>query len=165
MSRREKMGYLPFSVRAMRVWRARQGLAAMELAITAPAVVLLISGVISVGSVMWARMQVGNAARAGAVYVAKNGLSNQAGFNGAISGATQLGTAIAATSVPAPFCGCPDVSQGVVAATCGSQCPTGVTTGRYVTVQTRTVYTPPVPIPGMGSSVTLNGTATVRVDN
>ena len=149
----------------MRAWRARQGLAAMEFAMTVPVLVLLLWGVISLGAVMSAKMQVGNAARAGAVYVAKNGLSNQAGFNGAISGATQLGTAIAATSVPSSFCGCPDVSQGVVAATCGSQCPSGVTTGRYVTVQTRTTYTPPVPIPGVGSSVTLNGTATVRVDN
>src|SRR5215210_9410814 len=43
---------------AMRAWRARQGLAAMEFAMTVPVLVILLSGVISLGAVMWAKMQV-----------------------------------------------------------------------------------------------------------
>lgn len=157
------MGRLPLLNGAMRAWRAKDGVAALEFAVVAPVLLLFVAEAFSLGSLVWAKMQVENAARAGAIYASTRSV-NATSIDGVVAGATRLGAAIKATPVATESCGCPDESQGVVAAACGSTCAGGANAGQYVTVFTQTTYSVPFPLPGLGTQVTLTGTSTTRTN-
>ena len=49
------------------------------------------------------------------------------------------------------------------AAACGSTCSDGQTAGTYVTVAAQVTYTPLLPYPTMGNSITLSAQTTARI--
>ena len=85
---------------AKRAWRAREGVAAVEFAVVSTFSLLLLAGTVSLGSLLWAKMQVGNAARAGAAFVQKYGLDNTTDLQDVVANATRLGAKVTATPAP-----------------------------------------------------------------
>jgi Flp pilus assembly protein TadG len=138
---------------------ARDGNAALEFSIAAPVLAAVFVPLIDIGMAVYQKMQVQDAAQAGAQYAMAHGWDSSA-----IQSAVTAATALSVTVSPSPSrtCGCPDGSS-VSAATCGSTCPDGQTAGIYVTVGAQATYTPLLPYPTMGTSVTLSATSTARI--
>ena len=74
----------------------------MEFALLAPVLILMFTGAVSLGLASWTKMQVGNAARAGAVYAVNHGY-NQANIQAAAQNATALSTKVIVSSNTAPL--------------------------------------------------------------
>lgn len=135
------------------------GASAAEFVLVLPLLVLLISGTIDFGGLMYKKLQVGSAAQAGASYALTKGF-DAAGISSAIAGGTTL-TVNAAT--PTQTCGCPNVSSGITSATCGATCPAGGTAGKYVTISVSTTHDMLFSWPGLADPVNLSSTAKVRI--
>ena len=138
---------------------AREGNAAVEFSIAAPVLAIVFVPLIDIGMAVYQQMQVQDAAQAGTQYAMAHGW-NSSSIQSAITSAT--GLSVSASPSPSKSCGCPDGSA-VSAATCGSNCPDGQPAGTYVTVSAQATYTPLLPYPVMGTSVTLAATATARI--
>jgi Flp pilus assembly protein TadG len=138
---------------------AREGNAVVEFSIAAPVLAVIFVPLIDIGMAVYQKMQVQDAAQAGAQYAMAHGW-NSSSIQTAVTSAT--GLSVSASPAPSKSCGCPDGSS-VSAATCGSTCSDGQTAGTYVTVGAQVTYTPLIPYPGMGSSVTLSAQTTARI--
>jgi len=149
-----------FISRMAALLRAREGNAAMEFGLVAPVLGAVLVPVIDLGIGFYQRMQVQDAAQAGAQYAMTHGWNSTA-IRNAVTGATTL-SALNASPAPALSCGCPGEAS-VVSASCGSVCADGQPAGTYVTVSAQAVYTTLVPYPAIGSSVTLSATSTARI--
>ena len=151
------------SCRSASWWRTllrhRGGNAAIELALIAPALILLAVGTADYGFAVYDQMEVQNAAQAGAEYARKHGFSTS-GITSAVTAATPL--AVNATPAPAQSCGCPS-GTSIMPAACGTNCASGLTAGTYVTVGAQSTYTTLVPYPGIPGSYTLAASSTVRI--
>lgn len=148
-------------LRAALALRARrEGMAAVEFAIIAPVVSLAMICTVDIGLGFYRKMQVQNAAQAGAEYAATHG------FNGtAIASAMTSATGYAnvqASPAPAQFCGCATTS-GVSTATCGTNCTGGAAAGTYVTVTAQADYATLIPYPLLPDSYTFTAQSTVRL--
>ena len=141
-------------------WRARDGLSTIEFAFVAGILAMLLLGTTDFGIGFWQQMQVGNAARAGAEYAAKYGYDST-NIQTAVTNATNL-AGVQASSFPS--CGCPDASTGITTQTCGSACPNGDVTGKFVTVNAQISYTTLFAWPGVPQPLTLSSSATVRTN-
>jgi Flp pilus assembly protein TadG len=139
---------------------ARDGNAAVEFSVAAPILAIMFVPMIDIGMAVYQKMQVQDAAQAGAQYAMAHGWNSSA-IQSAITSATAL--SVSASPAPSKSCGCPDGSS-VSAATCGSTCSDGQNAGTYVTVGAQATYTPLLPYPAMGSSVTLSAQATARIE-
>jgi Flp pilus assembly protein TadG len=150
--------------RAPGLWRARAGVSSIEFALTAPLMLILLMPVVDLGMGFYQQMQVSNAAEAGAQYVMQNGFGNLTAIESAVTSATTL-SGISASPAPTEACGCPNsTNTAIVAATCGSTCPTtSQTAGVYVTVNAEANYTPLLSYPVLGSSRTLTAQSVVRI--
>jgi len=137
-----------------------QGVAAIELGLILPVVVIAFIGTLDLGIGVYRKMQVQTAAQAGAEYALTHGFMSNA-IKTATTGATSY-TAIAATPDPIQFCGCASTS-GVSSTTCGSTCTGGAQAGTYVTVSAQATYTPLIPYPMLQSSYHFTSQSTVRV--
>jgi Flp pilus assembly protein TadG len=149
-------------LRRRRWWRYladRRGNAAIELALLAPPLTLMLVGTADYGLGLYRQMQVQNAAQAGAEYALKNGFSPTA-IGGAVTSATPLG--VSASPAPVESCGCP-TGTAISSATCNSTCANGQKAGVYVTVGAQTTYTTIIPYPGIPNSYTLTASSTVRI--
>ncbi len=142
---------------------AREGVAALEFAICAVFLVPLFLGAVSLGLAAWTKMQVGNAARAGAVYAASH-VYDAAGITAAAQNATALSTSVQVTPVQVTQ-SCTDPATGTISkATNTNPCPgTGSPPGDYVTVTTHKPYSFILPIPGIADVGTLSGYAVARI--
>jgi Flp pilus assembly protein TadG len=138
---------------------ARDGSAAMEFSLAAPVLAIIFVPMIDIGMAVYQQMQVQDAAQAGAQYAMAHGW-NSSSIQSAVTSATAL--SVSASPAPSKSCGCPDGSS-VSAASCGSTCSDGQPAGSYVTVSAQATYTPLLPYPSMGSSVTLSAQATARI--
>jgi len=138
------------------------GAAAIEFGVIASVLCFLFLGLIDFGMGYWQKIQVGNAARAGAEYAANNGW-NQSNISTAVTSATGLGS-ISATPAPTQSCGCPNASSGITTATCGSSCAGGGTAGTYVSVNAKATYTSIVTYPGIANPLTLAASAIGRIN-
>ena len=138
---------------------AREGNAVVEFSIAAPVLTVILVPLIDIGMAVYQKMQVQDAAQAGAQYAMAHGW-NSSSIQNAVTSATAL--AVSATPAPSKTCGCPDGSS-VSAATCGSTCSDGKTAGVYVTVGAQVTYTPLLPYPTMGNSLTLSAQTTARI--
>jgi Flp pilus assembly protein TadG len=111
---------------------ARQaGVAAIEFAIMAPMLLLVIASVIELGLASRDALRAQAAAAAGSEYAMLNGFDSAA-----ISAAVVNGTgAVGLTASPAPvlFCGCPGTT-GIGVAACAATCSDGVNARQYVRV-------------------------------
>lgn len=149
-------------LRRQRWWRSvadRRGNAAIELALLAPPLTLMLVGTADYGLGLYRQMEVQNAAQAGAEYALKHGFSTSS-ISSAVTSATPL--TVSASPAPVETCGCP-TGTTISSATCASTCANGQTAGYYVTVDAQTTYTTIIPYPGIPNSYTLTASSTVRI--
>lgn len=152
----------PSSQFMMALRDARDGIAAVEFALTAPVLVLILAGAVSYGVALRMKMEVGNAARAGAAYASSHGFDQTQ-----IAAAAQSATALSNVTVIATqaTASCTDPASGVISgAGKATACPgTGASPGTYVTVTTQMLYSFILPLPGMAKTTTLSGKAIARI--
>jgi len=110
---------------------AERGTSAIEFALFAPLLAMIVVSVVEIGFAIRQQMQAQDAAAAGALYAAKNGW-DLAAIEAAVANA-KPGSGLVATPSPVLFCGCPTSTQ-VVATTCGTTCVDGSTARSYVRV-------------------------------
>ena len=144
---------------ASSIWSARSGTSAVEFALIAPFLALLLVGMVDFSMWIWSEIQVGAAARAGAANAVVNGF-NTTKIISAVTGATNL-SGVTATPAPSEFYGCPSTS-GISTVTRGITCPMGGTAGTYVQISAQANYTPIGPWPWV--PVSLSSSVTVRID-
>ncbi len=138
---------------------AVSGTAAVEFALAATLVLILLSPIIDLGMAFYQQLQVQDAAQAGAQYAAAKGWDST-GIQNAVTSATTL--SISASPAPSESCGCPNGTT-FVSASCSSSCTNGQNAGTYVTVNAQSSYTPIVPYSFFGSPTTLTATSVVRI--
>lgn len=149
---------------AAALWRARSGIAALEFALAAPVLILLFTGVISLGLGLRTKMEVENAARAGATYASSHPLAPDADIVRAAQSATVLATDVTVT-LEKKQRACMNSETGTVtvlgaAVTCAVS---GAPPGTYVTVTTTLNYTFIMPMPGMEGTTILRGKSVARL--
>ena len=149
-------------LRAAALWRARDGAAAVEFALIAPLLILLLGGALSFGDALRVRVAVGNAARAGASWARLNGF-DQARIAAAARAATGVG-GIGVTATQSTLSCTNPASTQLVAANGATLCPaTGAPPGSYVSVATSVFHTYIIPLPGNPATTTIGGNALARV--
>ena len=145
------------------LWAATEGASIIEFAIVASVLATLALGASDFGIGFWQKMEVGNAALAGAEYAVANGwASPPTAIETAVTSATGLAS-IVATPTPTETCGCPNASTGITTATCGSTCASGDAAGTYVTANAQASYTTLFPWPVISNPVVLTSSVTVRI--
>lgn len=135
------------------------GVAAVEFALVAPVLILLLVGTVDIGTAYWEKTEIDNAAWAGAVYAAVNG-NNSSGISAAMSSATGL-TSIQ-SAVGQRFYGCPTASGITAEPSASITCGPGGTARTYVTVTASVSYSPVLPYPGF-STLALTSNVAARV--
>ena len=137
-----------------------RGVAAIELAIIAPVLLLFMICTLDLGIGIYRNMQVQNAAQAGAQYAIVHGFKVSS-ISSAVTTATSF-TKISADPAPNQFCGCA-ASTGVTVAACGSNCAGGSLAATYVTVSAQGTYNTFFPYPLLPNSYTFTAQPTVRI--
>lgn len=148
--------------RLARLWTARDGVGAIEFAFVAGILSMLLLGIVDFGMGFWEKMAVGNAARAGAQYAARNGYDST-NIQTVVTSATGL-PGVQVSPPPSQGCGCPDTAAGVTDQICGVACPNGDLPGTYVKVSAQVSYNTIFAWPGIARPMTLASTATVRIN-
>jgi Flp pilus assembly protein TadG len=148
------------STHMVRLLRGDAGAGAVEFAIGATLLAGLLIPLIDLGMGFYQKMQVQDAAQAGAQYALAHGWNSTA-IENAVTSATAL-SSISASPAPVRNCGCPQ-GTSVTSSTCGGTCAGGQSVGTYVTVSAQATYTPLIPYPVLGQSVALTAQATVRI--
>jgi Flp pilus assembly protein TadG len=141
--------------------QAMRGTAALEFALFAPLLLIMLVYVVELGDGVYEAMQVQNAAEAGALYVAKYGW-NSAGISAAVVNSTGL-SGLTASPAPSEFCGCP-AANAIASSVCAQTCASGATAGTYVKINASLTHQTILALPGMVSPTTLTGIAIVRVN-
>jgi Flp pilus assembly protein TadG len=136
------------------------GVAAVEFAIIVPPLLLMVVCTADLGFGMYRKLQVQNAAQAGAEYAIAHGYKPSS-ISTAVKSATTFSSNIVAT-VPPSYCGCPS-NTGVTTATCNFTCADGSLSGTYVTVSAQGSYTTLLPYPGIANTFDFASTSTVRI--
>lgn len=136
------------------------GVAAIEFGIMVPILVLMVVATADIGMGFYRKMQVEDAAQAGAAWAMKNGFDVNK-ISNAVSSATRA-PAISVSPVPLQFCGCAGGSS-ISTVTCGSTCSGGALAGTYTTVSAQMTYNTILPYGFFPSSYNLNSQSTVRL--
>lgn len=109
----------------------RAGVAAIEFAVMAPLLLVVIASVVELGLATRDTLRVQSAAAAGAQYAMLNGY-NAAGISAAVvSGTGAVG--LSASPAPTLFCGCP-TATGIGATACTATCDDGVKLRQYIRI-------------------------------
>jgi Flp pilus assembly protein TadG len=137
-----------------------RGVAAVEFAILAPLLILMLIAMVDLGIGILRKMQVENAAHAGGQYAMLLGF-NSSSIATAVSSATSF-TGITVSPAPTKFCGCPTTS-GVTVTDCSATCTGGSTAGSYVTVSAQAQYDTLFSYPMIPKSFVLTAQSTVRI--
>lgn len=141
-----------------------RGATAVEFAVVAPILCLLMLGACDYGFMLYRQMQVDAAAAAGTAYVIANASNpwSQNSVQTAAQTATSLGNSVTATATQT--IGCLNTTTGALYASGNPACIANVTAGTYVTVATSYAFTPLVPLPysGLVLPSTLTGKSNVR---
>jgi Flp pilus assembly protein TadG len=153
-----RLGTLRGLVRS--VARDRRGVAAIEFGIMIPLFSLMVVSVTDIGLAVFRKMQVENAAQAGAQYAIARGF-NPGGVSNAVTSATNS-TAITASPAPVQFCGCP-TSTGISTVSCGTVCTGGAQAGTYATVSAQATYYTLINYQIVAASYTYNAQSTARL--
>ena len=140
-----------------RLRRAVGGTAALEFALFAPLLLIMLVFAVELGDGIFGAMQAQNAAEAGALYVAKHGW-NSGGISAAVVNATGV-AGMTASPAPSEFCGCPAVG-GITS----RDCPDGNVASTYVQINATLARQTLLTYPGFVSPATLTGRAIVRVN-
>lgn len=136
------------------------GNAGVEFGIIAPGLIFMMIGTADLGIGIYRKMQVQNAAQAGANYAAARGFSTDAVTAAVVKATTFSG--VEALPAPNKFCGCPS-STGVASADCETSCPNGSAMGTYVSVSAKGTYNTLLPYPLIPSNFPLTAQAIVRI--
>lgn len=142
-----------------RLIESRDGSTAVEFALLAPMLLLLLAGLIDVSRLISQTMQVRAAAQAGADWAQRYGW-NAAGVQSAVASATAL-SSVVATPAPTQVRAC--VSGGQLVETTASECAAGVPSGEFVKVAAQAPFQGILPWPGIVLPETLAASAMVRV--
>lgn len=142
-----------------RLYAQRRANAAIEMALIAPVLILMLVGTADYGTAIYRRMQVQHAAQAGADFAMRNGF-NAPAITATVTGATAF-VGLTATPAPAETCGCA-TAAAVTPAVCGATCAGGAVAGTYIAVSAQGTYTTIVPYPGMPTSFTFASTSMAR---
>jgi Flp pilus assembly protein TadG len=135
------------------------GGSAVEFALVTPVLALTLVSLADLSLGIYRKMEVQNAAQAGATYAMVNGFN----ANSITSAVTQATTfSVSASPAPTQFCGCASMS-GVSTVTCGSTCSGGSSAGTYVTVSAQATYNTLLSYPGVPSSWSFSSQSTVRI--
>ena len=137
-----------------------RGVAAIELAIIAPILALLMVCTIDLGLGIYCDMRVQNAAQAGAQYAVGNGFDANAISNAVLSATNSPG--LAASPAPSQFCGCA-TNGGITSASCSSTCVGGSLPASYARVSAQNTYTTLLPYPLLPRSFTFTAQSTVKL--
>ena len=147
------------------VWRGmledQRGVAAIELALALPVLIVMAFGLVDISSGLLRQMQVQNAAQHGLQYALTHGFDS-AVISTLITGDITSPTDIAATPAPTQFCGCPG-SQGITSTTCSTVCSDGSRAGTYVAITAAATYVPYVELPFVPASFSLQSSAIARI--
>jgi len=153
-------GYRTFS----HLWRqyvnGSRGTAAVEFAIFAPGLILMMVMTADLALGIYCKMRVQNAAQFGTEYAVVHGFDATAITNAVSSNTSVSGLSV--TPPPYQFCGCA-ASNGINATGCSSLCPDGSSAGVYATVSTQGTYNTLIPYPLVQNSYTFATQATVRI--
>jgi Flp pilus assembly protein TadG len=136
-----------------------EGVAAIEFAILATILILLMICTVDIGMGFYRKMQIQNAAQVGAQYAMLHGFS-AGSISAAVTGATSF-SGISASPDPTQYCGCPG-NTGIGTTTCGSTCADGTTAATYVSVSAQGTYDTLLSYPLIPRSFTLTAQSTVR---
>jgi Flp pilus assembly protein TadG len=140
--------------------RDTRGAAAIEFGIMVPLLTLAVVSVIDIGLAVYRKMQVENAAQAGAQYAIARGFDST-GVSSAVTSATNS-TAITASPQPVQFCGCP-TSSGVSSVSCGTVCAGGAQAGTYARVSAQATYYTLIDYQIVAGSYTFSAQSTARL--
>uniref|UniRef100_A0A974A5W6 Pilus assembly protein n=1 Tax=Bradyrhizobium septentrionale TaxID=1404411 RepID=A0A974A5W6_9BRAD len=138
----------------------RRGVAAIEFGIMIPVLSLMVVSVTDIGLALFHKMQVENAAQAGAQYAIVRGFDTT-GVSNAVTAATNS-TAITASPKPIQFCGCP-TSAGVSTVSCGAVCPSGAQAGTYAMVSAQGTYNTLINYQIVATTYTYSAQSTARL--
>ena len=137
---------------------SESGNAAIEFGLFIPVLLILLTGTVELGFLMYEAMQVNNAVEAGALYAAANGF-NAASITSAVTNASVLPTGLntlTATPAPTQFCGCP-TAAGVTnlgSPPCSATACSGSPAGTYVQVNASLTHTIIIPNPWVPTTLT-----------
>src|SRR4051812_47293628 len=137
----------------------RRGVAAVEFALIAPVLLLLVAGLIDGSRLIVQTMQVKAAAQAGADSPRKSGWTAAA-----ISTAVTSATSISVSPTPAPAQSTACVSGMTITPSAGPTCAAGGTPGTFITVAAQAPFAPIMPWPGLSPSTAVAAQAVVRVN-
>jgi Flp pilus assembly protein TadG len=137
--------------------RASSGNILVELALVAPVLALMLTGLIDFGAAAYNKMALESAARAGVEYAMANP-SDTAGIAAAVAEAADV-AAEEITVTTAQFCECPDGTAAACSDTCGAATSPNV----FLSVDVSRSYGLILSYPGFESPLTLTGEAVFRV--
>ncbi|OAE99058.1 hypothetical protein AYJ54_33920 [Bradyrhizobium centrolobii] len=140
--------------------RDTDGAAAIEFGFMVPLLSLMVVSVTDIGLAVYRKMQVENAAQAGAQYAIVHGFS-ASGISSAVTSATNS-TVTTASPSPVQFCGCP-TGTGVSTVSCGTVCTGGTQAGTYATVSAQATYYTLINYQIVAATYTYNAQSTVRL--
>jgi Flp pilus assembly protein TadG len=138
--------------------RSKSGTAAIEFALFTPLLLIVLTGTVELGFLMYEAMQVNDAVEAGALYAAANSF-NAANITSAVTNASVLPTGLntlTATPAPTQFCGCP-TAAGVTnlgSPPCSATACSGSPAGTYVQVNASLTHTIIIPNPWVPTTLT-----------
>jgi Flp pilus assembly protein TadG len=137
------------------------GAALVEFTLFAPLLVVMSIYTTNFGLLLYNKMEVQNAAQAGAHWAIVNGNYSTSNISSAVTNATNF-TAITVSSNQ--FCGCPS-STGVTSATCNTICSDFSFAGSYVTITATptNAYKSFFPYGLISKTYDLSASATVRI--
>ena len=153
----------------------RRGIAAIEFAIIAPILLLLLGGMIDFGLLMSGKSQLANGIAQGVQYALQQGASVSAATVLALvkNGVARSGVPTVVTaSVTGPACYCLSGSPATLVSpsialsatfTCTGTCPASAVPGAYLIITASYVYQPLLPLYSMLASTTVSDTMTVRL--
>jgi Flp pilus assembly protein TadG len=147
------------------------GQAFVELALVMPIFILLLVGAAELGRLAYASIEVSNAARAGVAYGAQNGTTASDAVNIQAAATQDAPNLTSLTATATRSCSC-ESSGGVITpfASCAGNvtnlttCPSPSRIVEYVQVSTTAPVNTLFHFPGIPSTVTFNGFATMRVE-
>lgn len=154
------MSILKNTLRLTGACRARDGIASVEFALALPVLVSILTLLVDFGMGFYEKMQVEDAAQAGAHYALLYGWDSSA-IQSAVTGATTL-SGVTASPAPTQTCGCASGS-GITVMDCSGTCANGLSPGTYVTVNAQATYVPLIAYPVLGTTVTLTAQSVARI--
>jgi Flp pilus assembly protein TadG len=137
--------------------RDAKGASAVELAIVAPMLLILLLGLFEFGTAVNEKSKVVAAARAGA-QLALTGTTDTATITNAVTAATGLTPADLTVNITT-FCECQDGTS----VQCDGTCPVG-TVRTFISVDVSKPHEINMNVPGIDGTITLSSSATVRTN-